>query len=190
MRSPVAATRCDRLLVCRITVRADSLGGGLGWLSKLSDNCRLGQFGKGDRIILIGNITHSYKDFHRTPTSRGTQPHDQTAGVFIQAQMVSQIISAVQDNRPLMQPIPRPLEIIWILAWSSLGGFVGWRVPGGMRFYFTAGGIIVIIYGVCFVSFMVGYWIPLVPSGLGFALTAIILKKPGLSHHPSITTIF
>ncbi|MEX6777914.1 CHASE2 domain-containing protein [Limnospira fusiformis] len=143
-----------------------------------------------DRIILIGNITHSYKDFHRTPTSRGTQPHDQTAGVFIQAQMVSQIISAVQDNRPLMQPIPRPLEIIWILAWSSLGGFVGWRVPGGMRFYFTAGGIIVIIYGVCFVSFMVGYWIPLVPSGLGFALTAIILKKPGLSHHPSITTIF
>lgn len=130
-----------------------------------------------DRIILIGNIAPSYKDFHRTSITPSFQIHHQTAGVFIQAQMVSQIISAVQDNRPLIQPIPRSLEIIWILAWSSLGGVVGWRVPRGMRFYFTVGGIIVIIYSICFVSFLAGYWIPLIPSGLGFALTAIILTN-------------
>lgn len=130
-----------------------------------------------DRIILIGNIAPSYKDFHRTSITPSFQIHHQTAGVFIQAQMVSQIISAVQDNRPLIQPIPRYLEIIWILAWSSLGGVVGWRVPRGMRFYFTVGGIIVIIYSICFVSFLAGYWIPLIPSGLGFALTAIILTN-------------
>ncbi|XDE64321.1 hypothetical protein AB3M80_10940 [Arthrospira platensis BEA 1257B] len=56
-RSPFAPTRCDRLLVCllvcRISVRVDSLGGGLGWLSGLSDNCRLGQFGKGDRMAAL-----------------------------------------------------------------------------------------------------------------------------------------
>ncbi|MBU7587474.1 MAG: CHASE2 domain-containing protein [Nostoc sp. TH1S01] len=49
-----------------------------------------------DRIILIGTTAPRFKDFHKTPY--GTE----MPGVFIQAHMVSQIISAVLDPRPLL----------------------------------------------------------------------------------------
>lgn len=51
-----------------------------------------------DRIVLIKTTDKTFKDFHRTPYSRGD--FLDVPGVVIQAHMVSQIVSAVKDKRP------------------------------------------------------------------------------------------
>jgi len=51
-----------------------------------------------DRIVLIGVTASSSGDYWSTPY--GTQAQNRTAGVFMQAHMISQMISAVEDDRP------------------------------------------------------------------------------------------
>ena len=82
-----------------------------------------------NRIVLIGTTAPSFND-HRwnTPYSRGQWSVQTMTGVEIQAQMVSQILSAVLDNRPLIWWLPKPVEILWIGSWSLVGGVAGLAV--------------------------------------------------------------
>lgn len=129
-----------------------------------------------DKVILIGNIVASYKDYHETPFTRNPVLQEKMPGVFIQAQMGSQIISAVKDGRPLLTVVPRWVEILWILGWSLIGGVLAWRVRSSVIFYFTEAGIFVILYGICFVGFLGGYWIPLIPSSLAVLATSASIR--------------
>ncbi|MES1026672.1 CHASE2 domain-containing protein, partial [Gloeocapsa sp. BRSZ] len=52
-----------------------------------------------DRIVLIGTTANSFQDYWRTPYNRNEWSMQSISGVALQAQMVSQILSAVLDNR-------------------------------------------------------------------------------------------
>jgi len=119
-----------------------------------------------DRIILIGTTAPSFGDFHKTPY--GTE----IPGVFIQAQMVSQIISAVLDRRPLLWWWPPIWEIIWAWLWALVVGILieYWRSP--LRRTLVIGIAIAILYGLCFFAFIQGGWLPLIPPTLGLFLTS------------------
>ena len=126
-----------------------------------------------DKIVLIGVSAPSLKDDVRTPFS----PHSNKTmrGMFAQAQMVSQIISAVQDGRKLLWTWSIWGEFFWIWGWAVGGGllvWVSWR-----RMYWVGAGIAVIgvLVVACFVLFLQGWWVPLVPSGLAFLGTGGIV---------------
>ncbi len=69
-----------------------------------------------DRIVLIGTTADSFGDNWQTP-------YGQTKGVFMQAQMISQLISAVLNNRALITDWPNWAEVAWIVFWASTGSF-------------------------------------------------------------------
>ncbi len=71
-------------------------------------------------IVLIGTIAKGerYDDFFDTPYG------EEIPGVFLQAQMVSQIISAVLDERPLLWWWSDWVEGIWIWLWSMIAGIL------------------------------------------------------------------
>lgn len=119
-----------------------------------------------DRIILIGTTALRFGDFHKTPY--GTE----MPGVFIQAHMVSQIISAVLDQRPLLWWWPQVWEIIWVWLWALVVGILieYWRSP--LRRTLVVGIAIAILYGLCFFAFTQGGWLPLIPPTLGLFLTS------------------
>ncbi|TBR56894.1 hypothetical protein B4U84_25935 [Westiellopsis prolifica IICB1] len=119
-----------------------------------------------DHIILIGTTAPSFKDFHMTPY--GTE----MPGVLIQAHMVSQIISAVLDQRPLLWWWPQAWEIIWVWLWALVVGILieYWRSP--LRRTLVVGIAITILYGLCFFAFTQGGWLPLIPPTLGLFLTS------------------
>ncbi|MDJ0575341.1 MAG: CHASE2 domain-containing protein [Xenococcaceae cyanobacterium MO_234.B1] len=73
-----------------------------------------------DKIILIGIKGHNL-DLHYTPYSHGKQS-TRVSGVMIHAQMTSNIISAVLDNRQLIWWFPESVELLWIAIWCGLGG--------------------------------------------------------------------
>ncbi|HEY9888081.1 MAG TPA: CHASE2 domain-containing protein, partial [Candidatus Obscuribacterales bacterium] len=123
-----------------------------------------------DRIILIGATTPEAKDEFYTPYSGGLRDSQKMAGVVVHAQSVSQILSAVLDGRPLLWGWPPLGEAVWIVAWG-LGGalFAGWA----RRPLLYAGGAVLLIgglYGVCYLIFLNGGWIPLVPAALALVL--------------------
>ncbi|MBD2665318.1 putative Chase2 sensor protein [Richelia sinica FACHB-800] len=120
-----------------------------------------------DHIILIGTTAPSSNpDFHMTPYG------EKIPGVFIQAHMVSQIISAVLDPRPLLWWWPPIWEIIWVWLWALVVGILieYWRSP--LRRTLVVGIAIAILYGLCFFAFTQGGWLPLIPSTLSLFFTS------------------
>lgn len=126
-----------------------------------------------DRIVFIGYTSPLLKDTFYTPYSAGKDDKQQMPGVIVHAQSTSQLISAVLDNRPLIWVWPQWIDILWIFAWSLVGGILGWylRHPAAVvLFLFLGGGV---IYVSCALIFTQGGWIPLVPATLTFLGTAV-----------------
>ena len=80
-----------------------------------------------DRIVCIGNVSESSKDLFNFPYSSSlVQVLEPMAGVEIHANIVSQLISAAQDDRYLFKVWSEPLEWLWILFWSGVGATIIW----------------------------------------------------------------
>ncbi len=126
-----------------------------------------------DRVVLIGYTSPEVKDDFYTPYSAGLQDSQKMPGVVIHAQHVSQILSTVLNNRPLMWCWSEGPEILWILGWSVVGGLLAWRIR---RLWLFGLGVVIgvgVLYGVTYVLFLNSGWVPLVPPIIGLVATAI-----------------
>jgi hypothetical protein len=133
-----------------------------------------------DRIVFIGYTTPQAKDDFYTPYSVGKEDEQKMPGVIVHAQSTSQILSAVLDDRSLIWVWSNGVEIIWIYTWAIIGGFLGWyfRHPGIFAVIFLGGAAI--LFGLCWLTFIQGGWVPLVPAGitlLGTAIGVILLDR-------------
>lgn len=122
------------------------------------------------RIVLIGVSAQSAHDYIPTPYS-DNQRIQEIPGVMIQAQMVSQILSAVKDGRPLLRVWPLWGEVLWVWVWSAVGGLLVWYCQGRRRLVLVGVVSLGVLSGLCFGLFIRGYWIPLVPSALVLVIT-------------------
>jgi CHASE2 domain-containing sensor protein len=126
-----------------------------------------------DRIILIGSVNPSSNDFWATPFGSGF-PQKQP-GVFIHAQMVSQIISAVQDNRPLLDPVTFPQLIMFSIASATIGGAIAF-VPKRSVQWLLFGSTIVIIYGTAWLCLTLGLWLPIGMPILSLTASSLLVS--------------
>jgi CHASE2 domain-containing sensor protein len=122
------------------------------------------------RIVLIGTTAESFKDSF--PTSyRASQRSQKMPGVMIQAHMVSQIINAVLEQRPLLWWWPSWGETLWVWSWSVVGGVLVLYYRSPLHLVLTSSAALGTLYGVCFILLLKGGWVPLVPSGLTLIAT-------------------
>ncbi|MCP6760155.1 MAG: CHASE2 domain-containing protein [Fischerella sp. CENA71] len=122
-----------------------------------------------NRIVIVGTTDPSFNDHHwRTPYSSGSFSVKTMTGVEIQAHMVSQILSRVLDQRPLIWSWSKPIETMWICGWSLIGGLLGWRLMS-LRLILLGGGVALgVLYVTCWgLLIFKGGWIPLVSPALG-----------------------
>lgn len=129
-----------------------------------------------DRIVLIGTTASSIEDGLLTPYSAKSSPIQPLPGIFIQAQAVSQILSAVQDNRPILRSLPEWGEFlcIWIgvLAGEAIF-FWGFDRQRHLAVYLGMGmGGLVLIGGIGYFALIQGVWIPIVPVGLALMMAS------------------
>jgi CHASE2 domain-containing sensor protein len=119
-----------------------------------------------DRVILLG-VTHA-KSTDMVLTPNGTK----IPGVFVQAQMVSQIISAGLQERPLLRGWPEWAEMVWMGGWAVVGGMIIWCCPQPWLRRLGLTTAFVLLYATSLGGLTQGYWLPLVPAGLTLALTS------------------
>lgn len=125
-----------------------------------------------DRIVLIGYSTDTVKDEFYTPYSAGKQNDQAMPGVLAHAQVVSQILSAVLDHRPLFWFWPEWGEILWIWGWSLVGGTLAWRISHPLRFGIAGSVALVASVGISFGIFLLGGWIPVATPAFALITTA------------------
>ncbi|WP_341525415.1 CHASE2 domain-containing protein [Nostoc sp. UHCC 0302] len=123
-----------------------------------------------DRIVLIGVVAKGDSSKQLDKSNR-TQLNKEISGVLVDAHMVSQILSAVLDKRPLLQVWSLWVEVVWIWGWSLAGGLLAWRFQH-LLYLALAGGIaIAVLYLVCLGLLISGVWVPFVPAVIGLVIT-------------------
>jgi CHASE2 domain-containing sensor protein len=130
-----------------------------------------------DRVILIGlSSSTDTNDFWKTPFSAAAKPNQkEVPGVFVQAQMVSQILSAVLDGRPLLWWLPGWVEALWVWGWSLIGGITVWYFTKPLHLGLAVTVMLLVLFGLCFGIFMLAGWIPFIPSVLALLITQIAI---------------
>lgn len=127
------------------------------------------------RIVLIGyeDLTDRNADSYNTP--QGNLP-----GVVVHGQMISQLVSATLENRPLIRWWPLWAETLWIGLGAVVGGLV---VRQWVRSRAVAMGATVGVLSLVGLSYGLlvgmGLWLPLVPAlgaGLGTAFLVAYLN--------------
>ncbi|MEH2000341.1 MAG: CHASE2 domain-containing protein [Nostoc sp.] len=130
-----------------------------------------------DKIVLIGVDSQGAKDYFLTPYSMATAPYQQIPGVLLQANMVSQILSAVLDKRPLLWVLPAWGEILWICSTSLVAGILAVYSRSLLKLAILISAELLILYGCCFVLLLYGGWMPFLPSALALVITGISVKN-------------
>ncbi len=128
-----------------------------------------------DRIVLIGITAPSVKDV----VTSGAIVSDNPAliyGVEIQAHAISQIVSSVLDQRPLLNVWSDEWEYLWIVVWGVLGISLGRFIRAPLRILLGLAIACITLVGISYGLLILGWWIPVVP-----ALLALVLNGAGLA---------
>ncbi|MEH2330092.1 CHASE2 domain-containing protein [Nostoc sp.] len=129
-----------------------------------------------NRVVLIGATAESINDLFQTPyNNRLFRSSKQMAGVFIHANITSQILTAALQGRGMLQTWSEIWESLWILLWSGIGTLIAWRLksPRQLMFVVISTGLGLIVFS--YLAFLQGWWIPIIPPLLGLILAPIIL---------------
>ncbi|GAA6620839.1 CHASE2 domain-containing protein [Scytonema sp. NUACC26] len=130
-----------------------------------------------DRIVLIGTTAESFQDSSLTPYSTPEGRVQKIPGVILQAQMISQLLSAALEGRALLWALSIWQETIWICAWSFTGSLLAWHILKVRYLVIANGFAILCLYAACFVFLTQwGGWISLVPSTLALLASSLVVS--------------
>jgi CHASE2 domain-containing sensor protein len=129
-----------------------------------------------DRVVLIGVTAASIQDYHDTPYGR-------VRGLEVHAHLISQILSAVEDGRPLIWWLPQGGDALWVWVWSVTGGILVYELRSQslrkaqllLLLVLTLSLCVTVLYGLCWVFLLQGAWLPLVPTALAIVLTGGVI---------------
>jgi adenylate cyclase len=129
-----------------------------------------------DKIVLIGYDTIAIPDTFLTPYSAGSRDEKaKMPGVMVHAQVVSQILSIALDGQKPIGYISEPLEWLWLIAWSVIGGLLTFR---GFKQLWLVGIVELGVIALFVVTVMMAMssfslWLPVISPLCGLILTAI-----------------
>lgn len=137
-----------------------------------------------DKLILVGYVARSTGDYHATPFSQDDSIDQKMPGVIIHAHMISQILSAVENDRPLLNPWSAEGEAAWIGIWGIVGGLLvlRWR---SARLIYAGSFTLMILVGSSFILFCHGAWVPCIPAGLTLSgsISGLVIQTRFQTHY-------
>jgi CHASE2 domain-containing sensor protein/two-component sensor histidine kinase len=161
-----------------------------------------------DRLVLIGITAESNTDYFITPYNSTTLGNSfpVTSGVTLHANITSQLIANALDDRPVLRVWSKPVESLWIALWVSVGTLLCWRLcytrpKKQSKFTFRIPWTVLAIAGLglslfitSYILFLLGWWIPVVPSlfalfGSAIAITGYTTLSAGEARRRAILSV-
>ncbi|WP_017317980.1 CHASE2 domain-containing protein [Mastigocladopsis repens] len=164
----VSAIGYQVLLNYRSLSNQEKIADSISLRDVLNDNDQIDSELLKNRIVLIGVTAPSTVDHWKTPSHKKKIP-----GLFVQAQMISHILSAVENDRPLLWWWSWWVETLWVWGWSLVAGIIAWRCSKPLYLGLAVAGALLTLFGICFAIFTQAGWIPLVPPALTLILTSM-----------------
>ncbi|MEM6611137.1 MAG: CHASE2 domain-containing protein [Cyanobacteria bacterium P01_C01_bin.72] len=132
-----------------------------------------------DHIVLIGATAPSLNDFFYTPYSSLSQSSQRMPGVYVHANIASQIISTAIDGRTMLGGISESGEWLWILGWSFVGSGLSLvllqmnllQKDSFASIKLTVLGIVIpvgMLLTSSYLLFLAGYWLPTIAPLIAF----------------------
>ena len=128
------------------------------------------------RIVLIGITAPSVKDFINTSAIANLQPPGKIYGVEYQAQVVSQIVGAVLDGKPVLKTWSQGWEYLWIAVWSVLAIYLGRLTQSPSKNLVYIATVSLGLVGIGYGFIVWGWWIPVAPVLLVLVINGAILS--------------
>lgn len=126
------------------------------------------------KIVMIGMTSPSAKDYVNSAAIKSENPA-LIYGVEVQAHVVSQIVSAVLDGRPMLNVWADEWEYLWIVAWGILGIIFGRIIHSPLKILLFVAIASICLIGVCYGLLIFGWWIPVVPAILTLVFNSVVL---------------
>ncbi|MDJ0708690.1 MAG: CHASE2 domain-containing protein [Leptolyngbyaceae cyanobacterium MO_188.B28] len=131
-----------------------------------------------DHLVLVGYTAPVARDAVDTP-------YGEMPGVWVHSHMVSQLLSAVLDQRPQIGVLPqwRGLQWgdgVWLMAWSLIAGGISsglnarktkLRRSAWLLLSLAFAALSWGLFHLCVIALTQGLWLPLIPTLLGVLLT-------------------
>ena len=128
-----------------------------------------------NKIVLIGTTAASAKDLFFTPYSLGRFKLLKMSGVEVHAQITSQIISAVLDDRKLFWYWQESTEILWIIGWLTVSASLAWQIEKPLISVLINFMTLGILTGISYSIFLKMAWIPVAAPAAGVVITGGII---------------
>ena len=128
-----------------------------------------------DKIVIIGVTAESVKDYFYTPLSRSLQADQRIYGIMLHAYVTSQLLRAGLQGVSAISTLSEGLEVTWIWTWTILGGLVGLWTHAAWRFALFISFGVLVIGGVCYLALIYRWWLPVVPSAMGWTMAAALV---------------
>ena len=122
------------------------------------------------KVVLVGTVAPSIKDTFFTSLNAQTKSVAKTPGVILHAHVVSQILSVVDGDYPLIWTWGQWQENLWIGIWCLIGAVLVWHTQRLLLLIVNSAIALSILAATGWVLFFYGGWIPVVPPILGFAI--------------------
>ena len=137
-----------------------------------------------DRIVLVGNRNMSAGDIFYTSAVPTSKLKGQIYGVEYHAHAVSEILSYVTDNRPMLNSWRDSGEYIWIIFWGFIPIALGRLTQSVWKNLLSVCVAIICLVTVGYVMLWLwGMWIPIAPSFLILAVNGVGLSAFAFYQH-------
>ena len=136
-----------------------------------------------DRLVLIGSTASSLNDLFPTPYSNGESEY--LPGVFIHANIASQILSEALDGRRSLKTVNELSEWVWVFTWSFGSSIFTWTLLNRNSLLkrnvtslvkSTSISLIlpeILLFGSGYFLFLSGWWLPVITAGFSVVFSTI-----------------
>lgn len=129
-----------------------------------------------DKIVLIGVTAESVPDFFHTPYSSGLGADRRSMyGVMVHAYTVNQLIRSALHGVSPRATLSETQEIFWTFLWGLLGSYIGTASRCVWRFSILALASLLSLVALFALSFLQGWWLPVVPPALACVISASLV---------------
>ena len=134
-------------------------------LSKLlSDDAELENLENYAVLIGMSAPTSNPTDYFLTPLGAGQW--SKVPGLDIHAQTINHLLAAALDEQALLKSMPAWADGLWIAGWALIGCGLTVKRRTWVMWLLSLGIATLTLYGVSWLLFSLGLWVPLVPGAM------------------------